>query len=179
MTIILYLIGKPGAGKYSIAKEIKKSGYIICDNQLINNPIFSLLNYDGYMSVPQSAWETIGRIRKNIFDFLSHQPDKSYVLTNVLYEDPGDRQCFQQVERMSLKRNSLFVPVKLIISPEENAKRVQNPERSLRFKSIDPQEAYSKEPLLDIQHPHLLELDVTTLSAKNAAEKILEHVMKF
>ncbi|HJD60261.1 MAG TPA: hypothetical protein LFW20_06440 [Rickettsia endosymbiont of Omalisus fontisbellaquei] len=43
MTTIIYLIGKPGTGKYTIAKELSKSGYVICDNQLINKPIFALL----------------------------------------------------------------------------------------------------------------------------------------
>jgi hypothetical protein len=176
MTIILYLIGRPGSGKYSIAKEIAKSGYIICDNQLINNPIFSLLNYDGFMTIPKFAWDTIAQIRGIVFNFLSQQLDNNYVLTNVLGENSGDRTLFSQVEQIALKRGSIFIPVKLIISPEENAKRVQNPERLLRFKSIDPQEAYSEEPLLNVHHPYLLNLDVTTLSAKEAAEKILEHI---
>ncbi|MEY4463771.1 MAG: hypothetical protein RLZZ81_742 [Pseudomonadota bacterium] len=48
MTTIIYLIGKPGTGKYTIAKELVESVYIICDNQLINNPIFALLGYDGF-----------------------------------------------------------------------------------------------------------------------------------
>ncbi|MCC8400282.1 MAG: hypothetical protein LN563_06965 [Rickettsia endosymbiont of Platyusa sonomae] len=52
-TIIIYLIGKPGTGKYTIAKEIARAGYSICDNQHINNPIFSLLNYDGLTPIPR------------------------------------------------------------------------------------------------------------------------------
>ena len=46
MPNIIYLIGYAGTGKYTIAKELEKSGYVICDNQLINNPINALLNYD-------------------------------------------------------------------------------------------------------------------------------------
>ena len=34
MTNIIYLIVKSGSGKYTIAKELAKQGYIICDNQL-------------------------------------------------------------------------------------------------------------------------------------------------
>ena len=59
MTVILYLIGKAGTGKYTIAKEIEKSGFSLCDNHLINNPIFSLLNLDGQSPVPQFAWDAI------------------------------------------------------------------------------------------------------------------------
>ena len=53
MTQIVYLIGKPGVGKYTIAKELRKSGFIVCDNQLVNSPIFTLLNYDGYTKIPE------------------------------------------------------------------------------------------------------------------------------
>ncbi len=33
---IIYLIGKPGTGKYTIAKELEQFGFIICDNQLMS-----------------------------------------------------------------------------------------------------------------------------------------------
>ncbi len=67
MTTIIYLIGKPGTGKYTIAKYLAKQGYIICDNQLINNPVFALLKYDGFKNIPESAWHIIKKIRDNIF----------------------------------------------------------------------------------------------------------------
>ncbi|SPM44701.1 Uncharacterised protein [Orientia tsutsugamushi] len=44
-TTIIYLTGKPWVDKYSIAKELAaKYGFIVCYNQLINNPIFELCN---------------------------------------------------------------------------------------------------------------------------------------
>ncbi len=87
MTII-YLTGKPGVGKYTIAKELAaKHGFIVCDNQLINNPIFELLAYDRYTTIPDFAWEAIGNIRKCVLTFLAKEIHKSYVLKNNLYED--------------------------------------------------------------------------------------------
>ncbi len=68
---IIYLIGKPGTGKYTVARELAKSEFIVCDNQLINNPIFTLLNYDGFRKIPEIGWSAIGRIRAAIFDFIS------------------------------------------------------------------------------------------------------------
>ncbi len=74
-TTIIYLTGKPGVGKYTIAKELAiKHGFIVCDNQLINNPIFELLQYDGYAKIPDFAWGAIARIRAEIFDFLLRAP---------------------------------------------------------------------------------------------------------
>lgn len=40
----------------------------MCDNQLINNPIFELLAYDGYAKIPDFAWDTIARIRAAVFE---------------------------------------------------------------------------------------------------------------
>lgn len=177
MTNIIYLIGLPGTGKYTIAKEIAKlENYKICDNQLVNNPIFELLGYNGFQKVPECAWKAIRKIRTNIFDFLSLEPQNNYVLTNCLAENEYDHSIFDQVEEMASKRESVFMPVKLLISQEENAKRIQNPARRQRFKSIDPETAYSNssEGLINIDHPNLLELDVTNVSALEAAEKILE-----
>ncbi|MCC8418982.1 MAG: hypothetical protein LN590_05450 [Rickettsia endosymbiont of Glossina mortisans submortisans] len=96
MTTIIYLIGKPGTGKYTIAKELSKSGYVICDNQLINNPIFALLQYDGFKKIPEFAWDTIRRIRDNVFEFIMKEPFNNYILTNVLEDNQGDHKLFKQ-----------------------------------------------------------------------------------
>ncbi len=177
MTNIVYLIGKSGSGKYTIAKELAKQGYIICDNQLINYPIFSLLNYDGFTPIPQFVWKIITQIRDGIFTFLSQETINNYVLTNVLGDVEQDYKIFKQVEQMALNRNSLFIPVKLSISIEENIKRIQNKERLLRYKSIDPEDVY-KQNLINISHPNLLELDVSNSLAIEAAKKILLHIKK-
>ena len=108
---IIYLIGRPGTGKYTIAQELAKSGFIICDNQLINNPIFTLLNYDGFKKIPDFAWTTIGHIRTEIFKFLVKMKQNSYVLTNNLYEDEGDRNLCEKYgrsERFTLRACKAF-----------------------------------------------------------------------
>jgi hypothetical protein len=178
-TYIIYLIGHPGTGKYTIAKELAQHNFIICDNQLINNPIFSLLNYDGLTKIPAFAWRAIGGIRNAILDFLATKDDQNYVLTNCLYEAAGDRKCYVQVKNMASQRGSLFVPVKLMISEAENLKRITEPSRRERWKSIDPKDVLSqRKKLINIEHPHLLTLDVSELSAMVAAERILEHVAR-
>ena len=176
-TIIIYLTGKPGVGKYSIALSLsKKYDFIICGNQLINNPIFELLQYDGYAKIPNVAWNSIAKIRTEIINFLANSPRNNYVLTNCLAEIPEDREIYEQVERMAYSRGSLFIPVKLNISKDEHLKRLTQPERRNRWKSIDPQDAEDNGPLLSISHPNVIELDITNLSAIEAAEKIINHV---
>jgi hypothetical protein len=172
---LIYLIGRSGTGKYTIAKELAKSGYRIADNQLINNPIFELLSYDGFGNIPDIAWEAIGKIRTAILDFIALDLHNNYVLTNELLEDEGDHHCYTQVKQTANKRNALFVPVKLHITLEENARRIVNPDRALRYKSLALDEN-STRPLINIADPNLLELDVTSLSAQHAANVILEFI---
>ena len=176
-TIILYLTGKPGVGKYTIAKEIAKAhSFIVCDNQLINNPIFELLQYDGYAKIPDFAWDTIARIRTEVFDFLAHHTKNSYVLTNCLADTQEDRELYGQVEQLAQTRGSLFIPVQIQISKEEHLKRLTRPERRQRWKSIDPSDAEDNGPLISIANPNLFSLNVSNLSPEDAAEAIMNHI---
>lgn len=128
MTNLIYLIARSGTGKYTIAKELAKQGYIIVDNQLINNPIFALLDpkdLNSSLTVPTEAWNAIGRIRNIIFEFMALGVSHNYVLTNELFDtDEGDHRLFNQVKDLSVKRGSIFIPVKLLISKQANARRI-------------------------------------------------------
>ncbi|WP_041471877.1 MAG: hypothetical protein QFX12_00170 [Rickettsia africae] len=73
---------------------------------------------------------------------------------------------------MALQRDSLVVSVKLLISVEENNKRIQRPDRVLCYKSLSIE---GNAELINITHSHLLEIDVSDLTASALAEKILEH----
>ncbi len=177
-TTIIYLTGKPGVGKYTIAKKLaEKHGFIVCDNQLINNPIFELLQYDGYAKIPDFAWDVIAKIRLEIFNFLSNHTANSYVLTNCLANTDEDKQLYMQVQTMAETRGSLFIPVQLEISKEAHLKRLTKPERRKRWKSIDPSDAEDNELLISIFHPNLLLLNVSNLSPEAAAEAIINHAI--
>lgn len=174
---IIYLTGKPGVGKYTIAQALaEKYEFVICDNQLINNPIFELLQYDGYTKIPDFAWNSIAKIRTEILDFLTKVPRTNYVLTNCLAETQEDRAMYEQVERMASSRGSVFIPVKLEISKDEHLNRLIKPERRNRWKSIDPQDAEDNGPLLRIEHPNLLILEISNLKPDVAAEEIIKHI---
>lgn len=164
-------------GKYTIAKALTPFGFLLLDNQLVNNPIFSLLGYDGFNTIPEEAWDAVKRVRDIVLNFMARQRSRSYVLTNNLYDDEGDRDLYAQVKEIAEKRGSLFVPVRLQIDPQEHMRRVTQPGRRDHLKSIDPQEVYDEKPLLPLSHPNFLALDVTHLSAQEAAQAILTHLM--
>lgn len=140
---------------------------------MINNPIFTLVGYDGYIEIPQFAEEIIDKIRENIFEFIKWDKNKNYVLTNYLGKND---LLYKKVENMAFERGLIFVPVKLSILQAEHIKRVQNTDRLTRYKSTDVKYTKSEHSLIDISHPNLLELDVTDLTARTAAKEILAHV---
>lgn len=98
-TTIIYLIGIPAVGKYTVAKEIgRMTGAKVVDNQLINTSIYSVVGYDGTSTFPfpQGAGDHIEKIRRAVLtvirDFCT--PDDSFVFTNVLDEEyPGIKRC--------------------------------------------------------------------------------------
>lgn len=173
-TIIIYLTGFSGTGKYTIAKKISKLGYKLVDNHLINNPIFSLLEDDDTSN--DDAFEKINQIRSVVFDFMREDRKSNYILTNELLENDYHYNIYKQVLQVANHRHSLFIPIKLVISREERAKRIVQKERAVRFKTTNVEEVYQKNKLIKISHPNQIELNVTHLSADEAASKIMQYV---
>ena len=131
------------------------------------------MNYDGFTTVPRFAWKIINKIRESVFDFLILERNNNYILTNVLYE--GEENLYERVKEIALMRGSTFIPVKLLISQEENIQRIQSLDRQVRLKSRNIQNTEPLLSLLNISHPHLLELDVSTITAVESAKKISAH----
>ncbi|MBN8530448.1 MAG: AAA family ATPase [Alphaproteobacteria bacterium] len=179
MSTIYYLIGYPGVGKYTVAQALaERTGARIVDNHLANNPIFSLLPLDGITAIPEAAWERVKAIRDIVFDTMEHLSPRefSFILTNVLHDDEGDRSLFAQVEALAKARSSLFIPVLLSCTEEENCRRVTSPGRAKRLKDTSAENVRTlraEKPLLPVAHPNTLRLDTTMLAAEEVVEKIL------
>jgi hypothetical protein len=175
-TVVVYLMGLAGTGKYTIAKRISQRGYKIVDNHLLNNPIFSLLGPDAARQATVEATEKIGRIRNIVLEFMVEDNRANYVLTNQLLQNEYHDTIYHKILNAAEKRGSIFVPVLLVISSQERSKRLGQPERARRFKITDPREAFKSPKMLKVTHENLLELNVSDLSAEQAAEKIMQHV---
>lgn len=182
---LIYLIGFPGTGKYTIAKEIIQQADVkLVDNHLINNPLFSIIQTQGVPRLPERIWDNVDKIWEAVLDTMVHisPAEYSFVLTNVLLnDDPGDLRLYNNIKSTAEQRNACFVPVKLTISDvEEHRKRITTEERRDRFKEVNPNspEKYAtRKQILEFEHPNKFILDVTQLPATEAAAKIIQHAI--
>ncbi len=184
---IIYLIGFPGSGKYTIAKEICRlaPNIRLVDSHLINNPLFSLIPLDGKTKIPRRVWDNLGKIWDAVIDVMIHVSplEFSFVLTNYLSQNnPNDVAWFEEVKAMTEARKALFIPVLLTIDQEEHKKRIVRSERKDRYKETNPDAPIryaTNDCLINIAHSNLLELDVTGLNPEEAAKKIILHASGF
>jgi chloramphenicol 3-O-phosphotransferase len=180
---IIYLFGYSGCGKLTIARAIQaQMDCIVAHNHLINNVIFSLIDADGKSRLPDAVWRNVKRVRSAAFDTIRDlaKPGRTFVLTNTLLDnDPEDAEWFQDVVQLARDRNAFFLPVRLTLSPEELARRVVSPGRAEQFKEVDPVAAMEKANQSQVFQPKghdVLEMDITTMTAEDAAGRIVERL---
>jgi hypothetical protein len=180
---IIYLIGYPGTGKYSIAKEIARlhPEFRLVDSHLINNPIFTLVQADGVNPLDKRVWPQISKIWDVVIDsIINLSPNHfSFILTNYLNTSESDVSWFYEVKNMAATRKATFCPVLLKINVEEHQKRIVNPQRRERLKEINPDAPIKYASQNDLFNPdddNLLVLDVSDLSIKDSTNMILNHI---
>jgi hypothetical protein len=177
---IIYLMGFAGVGKHTIAKELSLHiNARIVDNHLINNPIFHLIPLDGKTPIPKIVWQKIAQIRDIVFTRVEEisPPDFNFIFTNELLESNlQDTNIYHRIAAIAQKRKSFFVPIRLVCNLEELCQRVSSPERATQFKMTSikaTREKFERESLFMPEHPLTQTIDVTHLSAKEVAEKII------
>lgn len=182
---IIYLIGIPAVGKYTVAREIGRiTRAKVVDNQLINNPVFTVVGYDGMSSFPfpQKAWKQIQKIQRAVLTVIRDccSPDDSFVFTNVLdAKGPGDRAWFRRIERLARRRRAAFFPVWITCDASIIRQRKNTPERRARLKEIDLTTIswwLDEFELLRVEHPNGLTLDTSHYKPQQVARQILKHV---
>jgi predicted kinase len=184
---IIYLIGIPAVGKYTVAREIGRlTGARVVDNQLVNTPVFSVIGYDGTdaFPFPRGAWAQIGKIHRAVLAVIRDYcpPEASFVFTNTLdAREPLDRVWFRRIERLARRRGAGFFPVWLTCEAEVIRRRKDTPDRRARLKDIDLTNIrrWSEEvEVLRVPHPNALTVDTSRRSPRQTARLILEHVHK-
>ncbi|MBX5068618.1 chloramphenicol phosphotransferase [Rhizobium lentis] len=180
MKSFVLLIGFPGVGKLTIAKELSPLlAAKVIDNHWFNNPILRLLDDDGTTPLPSGIWKYTGRVRQAVLDaIVDHAPPTAnFIFTHAgLGGDERSIRTFQQIADAARQCEALLVPVRLLCDEEELARRVTMPARRERLKSIDAQasrERSRRAQVLDPQHRFTLNLDVTSKTAEASAAAMI------
>lgn len=170
--VILYLIGFPGVGKLTTAKEFCKlePSFKIIDNHIPANMVFSFS--DATENPLHLEYRT--KARNLMLDAIADlaKPEDSFVFTNVLCE--GDNSWFDPVQELAEKRGALFVPIILTCDRSENEHRIVQPERREKLKATDVKfvdESYDT-GMICFEHPNKHIIDNTFLFAPAAALRI-------
>ena len=179
---IVCIVGFPGVGKLTIARALSRlTGAVVVDNHWINDPILKLVTNDDSTAAPEAVWPLVAKVREAVLETIAAlgPPGTSYIFTYAgADEDPGDRKALQEYREVAIRRNSRFIPVRALCSEEESIKRIQSFERRGK-KLTAPDETienFRNYTPLDPRMPDTLTLDVTNLSAEEAALAIVAHI---
>ncbi|HKY16308.1 MAG TPA: hypothetical protein VJM33_15380 [Microthrixaceae bacterium] len=132
--------------------------------------------------LPATVWDRVHEVRAALLRTIEELSPSgwSFVFTNVLSKGvAADREIVERVRLLAESRNSQYAPVRLACRTEELLRRVDRPERSARHKWVDPDGVRAfveNSEVIDITHPHLLDIDVSQMAAHDAATLILDHI---
>jgi len=177
---LIYLFGFPGVGKNTIARAIENhTEYLAIQNHLLSNALRRAISLQPAADYPKLEALLKHHTMKSWVNFLEFVfaavPDQGLIVTSVLYEnDPDKVEFYELVRNWAETQGRVFLPVRLICNPDELARRIESPSRDTQYKLTD------RKILLDLMQKNTLlqpegcvEVDVTALSANEAAEKIL------
>jgi predicted kinase len=172
--VIVHINSYPGVGKLTIGRALADLiGAKLLDNHSVFNVAFALTEfkspafYDAVREVREIAYRRI----------LDLPPDVPVVLTNWYSQGSAwGEENWDRAIALAQERGCPLNIVTLTCQPEENERRIQSPGRGAKRKPQDVAfvaDNRNGRPLLDRGGDRLLRLDVTHLSANEAAEKII------
>jgi hypothetical protein len=186
-SFVVVLLGLPGTGKFTIAKELRDQyeglarDVRVIDNHYTANVVFGVLPLvDGYRAIPPETWDHVAKVRAAVWDAIIDlsSPETSFVFTTDITTREGAGHA-DQYRRVAAARGSVFVPVRLLCEVDELARRIVSPERRDRSKWLDSEGVRRKhavDTVLELNDAAGLTLDVTSTPPGRAAELIRTHL---
>lgn len=194
---IVHINALPGTGKLTIARllankldlalanDASSSGVAakVVHNHLLINPVDAVLHrtQPGYQELRKS-------LRQTIFQSIAKEPatySTVYIFTDFQSGDSVGSAVCQEFRDVANARGAALIPVILSCEESENVRRLGAGDRPALQKLTDTELLLHFRRRQDAPSVHLfekeharLELDVTHLSAQEAADQICSHILK-
>jgi broad-specificity NMP kinase len=170
--LIVHLNGWPGVGKKTIGRILaERLGARFIHNHVLHDVAIVCAGFDG-----PDRWALYETVRAAAYDALARRPaTEPFVMTNGLCVNaPRERKAWGHIVELAMARNAPLVPVVLHAEIDELARRVASNDR-VGAKLSDAVALRDMVATDTLQRPavdELIEIDVTRLSAAQAAEEI-------
>lgn len=177
--VIVYLVGPPGVGKYTVGKLIaERLSAKLLDNHFWSNPIFEVVEPDG-TPFPAGVWDRASDVRSAVLETVAMfgPAGRNYVFTHAVSDQGGhpiDWIIAGQILWVAERRRASLLVVRLACGEEQLRERISNEERRRRFKTTDAERARSLASLapFPINHDWVLDLNTSGLSPADTADRM-------
>jgi len=176
--MIIHINSYPGVGKLTIALELQRLiGGKLLDNHSIYNVALALCE-------PKSTdyYSTIRAVRNIAYARVLELPEKTPIILTNAHASSSEwgQESWREIRKLASSRMTPLYSVVLRCDPDENARRISTDSRQLARKPTDPNMFPGNRdgvPLLEGEGAILIAIDVTQLSAREAAEAIRSQLM--
>ncbi|MGB9369793.1 MAG: chloramphenicol phosphotransferase [Xanthobacteraceae bacterium] len=141
-----------------------------------------MIDADGVTPLPHAVWDQVDNVQQAVMETIATLAPlhASFIFTDCAFEgDDGDRKSYELMRTTAERRKALFVPIRILCSEEEVARRTVSHGRKEQLKSIDAVDGarlVRTRAILDPHHENQMTLDISTLSAEESARGIARHI---
>ena len=171
--LLIHINSYPGVGKLTIGRLLAaRLGAKLLDNHSIYNVAFALTDFKS-----AAFYDAVRDVRATADGLVKAlPPEVPVILTNAHAQDSDwGNECWDAAIALATSTGRDHVVVLLECSRAENARRIQSAGRDAMRKPRDPalfRQGATDRPLIERGADVLLRLDVTDLSAEDAAASI-------
>ena len=172
---LIHINSYPGVGKFTIGRKLASElGAKLLDNHSVYNVAFALTEFKS-----DSFYDAVREVRSTAYRLaMMLSPDVPVILTNAHAQDSNwGNESWNEAIELARITGRQHVVILLDCARDENARRTQSVSRDAMRKPRDPmmfRQGKVDRALIERGADRLLRLEVTNLSANDAAASILE-----